>query len=66
MDSNKAIEDQNNRSETQNCQDTSGSSSSRKQNQNEAPQSKEHEVNQFRFLAGNLAECINSLSILLR
>ena len=54
-DANKAMEDQNNQSETQNCQDTSNSSSSRKQNQNETPGSKEHEVNQFRFLAGNLA-----------
>ena len=55
MDANKVMEDDNDQLETQNCQDISDSSSSRQQNQNETPPSKEDEVNQFKFLSGNLA-----------
>ena len=57
MDASEAMEDDNNQSKTQNCQDISDSPCSREQNQNETPQSKEHEVNQFKFQIANLEEC---------
>ena len=59
MDPNKALEDENDPLETQNCHDTSDSFGFQKRSQNEAPQSNDHEVSQFKFSAGHLTEYIN-------